>query len=171
MPQKFTIPKEDDSQFIIPEDDEQVNEEPPKLNLKPKEGTIARAWRAANTPLVDVSPQTRQMMEEYKKAHPIAGAIGNFGVDAMLSASSPLGLGLEATTGGSALALKYGSPGLARALLAPHVAVSGATTAHGLYRTGKGLYEGNYPEATVGAVETGLGGLGLRGGLRIKGNL
>src|SRR5947208_2483148 len=62
-----------------------------------KEGSIARAWRAANTPIVDVSPQTRQMMEEYKKAHPIVGTIGNFGVDAMLSASSPLGLGLEAT--------------------------------------------------------------------------
>lgn len=145
---------------IIPVDSDDTDDIPVLSEYKPKQGFLSKAWTALNTPMVDVSPTTRQAMGEFTKEHPYLGRVGEFATDTMLAGSSALGLGLEAATAGTALPAIAGRSTLAKALKTPGRVVAGATAAHGAYKTGKGLYEGNYPEAFAGALETGVGGLG-----------
>jgi len=129
-----------------------------------KKGILSRVWEVINTPLVKQNPVAEQAQQEFSKQHPIIGGIGKFATDAMLSLSSPLTLGLAATTGGASVAEKAGMSGLASGLEIPGKIAASGMVGHGAYNM--------YEQPTIGgkaggAVEAGLGALGLHGGLHV----
>lgn len=139
-----------------------------------QEGIISKAKKLlqkVNTPLVDVSPQTREAMDSFSQEHPIIGGIGNLAVDAMTGSSSPLSLGLMGTASAAPIAAKAGLSGLAKALKVPSTIASGAAVAHGGYNAINEGLAGNYGKALGGVAEAGIGALGLKHGLKVTGNV
>lgn len=144
-----------------------INDDPPVQEDKPEEpGIISKVWNKLNTPLVDVSPQTKAAMSSFSQDHPVIGKVGELATGAMTGMSSPLGLGLGAVTGGAALAEKAGASGLASALRVPGKIASGGMVAHGGANAIGNIAQGNYGQAIGNVAEAGIGALGLRGGLK-----
>ena len=84
--------------------------------------------------------------------------LGRFGLNSMLGLSSPASLGLGALTFGSSAAETAGLPNLARGLQVP-----GRLASAGM--AGKGLYDVGQGNVIPGAMETGLGILGMKSNL------
>lgn len=130
-------------------------------------GLLSRTWSAANEPILDIrSGNTKMATDEFAAEHPILGGGTNFLLDSMSSLTSPLNLGLTALTGGASLAGKLGLAKTAGLLELP-------AKAAGIGMVGQGGYNLIRPDATLperagGLVEAGLGGLGLRSGVKLK---
>lgn len=153
--QKIIIPGEN-------EDDDEI----PTITSKPKSGPLDKAvelFNKANTPYQDVSPEMKRAMDSYKEEHPIIGKIGEIGTGMVTGMTSPLSSTLGVVGGAAALAAKYGSPQLANALRIPGRVAAGGMVAHGGYRGIRSAMEGDISGAAGGALEGGLGLLGLRG--------
>ncbi len=129
---------------------------------KPEEpGLLERAWEFGNKPLVNITPEMQRALSNLSEENPILGGMGQFGVGALTSLSSPLSLGLTALTGGANLAEKAGLGTIGSMLETPGKLAAGSMVGHGLYNV--------YNQPTMGgkfggAVEASLGGLGLRKG-------
>lgn len=121
-------------------------------------------WDKANTPLIDLrgSGILEGASEEFKKNHPYLATAENFGIDTVSSMSSPLSLGLMLATGGAGTLAKAGITTVPKTIL--HMlgkGIAAGTVAHGGY---KAVTADTGPEALGGALEAGVGGLGLLGG-------
>lgn len=139
---------------------------PPTKSIDDKElGPISRFFNAINTPLVNITPEMQRAMQSYQEQHPILGTIGNFGTGMMTAASSPLGLGLGALTGGANLAEQAGMTTTARLLHTPGQIGALGMGAHGLYNFAN---QPTLAGKTEGLLEAGLGGLGAYG---LQGNI
>jgi hypothetical protein len=119
-------------------------------------GIISKAWNYLNTPLLKSDPTMDKARSEFARIHPIIGGVGNFATDVLKSTTSPLSLGLAATTGGASLA---GEGTLGTALELPGKIAAGGMVGHGLYRVGT---EPTTAGKVGGGLEVALGGLGLR---------
>lgn len=129
-------------------------------------------WTKLNEPLSDLPSRTARRIAEpiyrFGESRP-AGAIstlargagafteslGNVG-DSMTSLTS---LGLMGLTGGAGVAARVGAPALSTAATTGARAVGGAQAGHGLYKIGTADSLG---DVGAGALETGLGVLGMR---------
>src|SRR5882672_535079 len=138
-----------------------------ELDIKPinvpvsQPGMLQRSWDVANKPLIDIrSGGLKTATEEFAAEHPYIGKPMNFATDVLSSLTSPLSVGLGALTAGGSLAEQAGAKGLATALEVPGKIASGGMIAHGGYNL---VRPSATPEERVGgALEAGLGGLGLR---------
>lgn len=163
MDQQFSLQTEfkpptdpiSDSEFVPPT--KSIDEQEP--------GPIGRFFSAINTPLVNITPEMQRAMQSYQEQHPILGTIGNFGTGMMTAASSPLGLGLGALTGGANLAEQAGMTTTARLLHTPGQIGALGMGAHGLYNFAN---QPTLAGKTEGLLEAGLGGLGAYG---LRGNI
>lgn len=112
------------------------------------------------TPIVDVSPETRQHMAEFEQEHPILGGIGRTGLDFILGESSPLSLGLGLAGAAETAASRAGMNRASQLLRIPSRVAGAGMMYHGLERVGEGETLG---DKLGGGLETALGGLAVRG--------
>lgn len=129
-------------------------------------GLLERAgevWNAANKPLIDIrSGGLKTATDEFAAEHPLIGKPMNFATDVLSSLTSPLSVGLGALTVGGSIAESAGLSGLAKGLEVPGKVAAGGMVGHGGYNL---VRPSSSPEERVGgALEAGLGGLGLRSG-------
>ena len=128
---------------------------------------LSRAWSALNKPLVDLAPIAKKAsdwittpeLDDFGITSRVkgftGGAIEGLG-DVISGFTSPIELGMAATTGGSSIAAKRGFGTAAKGLSAIGAGLSGLESAHGGYETLR-------PDATL--AERGLGLAELAGGL------
>jgi len=108
------------------------------------------------TSLMD-SPYERALRKAKEAAAMGSRAIGS----TVSSLTSPTSLALTAGTAGLATPELVGA-NVARGTTMALKGVGAAQAAHGAYKTGRGIYEGNTGEAISGGLETGMGILGAR---------
>lgn len=138
---------------VIGDDEEESSTEP---------GIVGKVWNKLNTPLVDVSPQTKQAMQGFSQEHPYLGKVGELATGAMTGMSSPLALGLG---GGTMAAKALAVPLASKAIGVVGKALGAGAVVHGGANAIGNIAQGNYPEALGNVAEAGIGALGLRGGL------
>ena len=118
-------------------------------------------WNVINEPLVNIrSGILGAATDEFAAEHPVIGGIGNFTTDVLSSLTSPLNIGLTATTLGGSVASKLGMKTAARLLEKPAKIAAGGMIAEGGYNLVRP--EATMPERAGGLLEAGLGGLGLK---------
>lgn len=123
-------------------------------------------WDKANTPLLQVGgdPTTQAATEQLAQEHPYIGATGKFLTDALSGLTTPLSLGLGALSGGAATSrLLIDNPAVQAGLRLFGMGVGGAQVASGGRKIVHALHDKSGPEALSGALEAGMGGLGLVG--------
>jgi hypothetical protein len=122
---------------------------------------LRQAWDAANQPLVDLpdlAPAGPNASTLERMARGAAGFLGTV-AEGM---TSPVGLASLALSGGASAAGRAGLLGISRGARAAEAALNVPVVAEGAYNIKEGAKEGDAATAAVGALQAGLGGLGIR---------
>lgn len=99
---------------------------------------LTRAWKAVNSPMVDIrsaTPEVKTATDAFAKDHPYIGGALNFGTDALSSLTTPLNMATTGAFAGAGAADLAGLPSIAKGLQIGGKVLSAPVTAEGAYHT------------------------------------